>query len=70
MHNQSQNIKKSEQSEEAIKLHTRIKETWTELSDDIIRLYEEKPDRFFGALEKKYAISKKDAQEIINQLVQ
>lgn len=68
MHTQSQNIKKSEQSEEAKKLYTKIKETWTELSDDDIRLYDENSSNFFIALEKKYDISKSDAEDKIAQL--
>lgn len=68
MHKQSQNIKKSEQSEDAIKLHTKIKETWTELSDDDIRLYDGKSDQFFIALKKKHNVSKENAEKILQDL--
>jgi hypothetical protein len=68
MHKQSHNIKKSEESEDAVKLHTKIKETWTELSDDNIRLYDANPNQFFIALQKKHNVSREEAQKKLQQL--
>lgn len=67
MPNTNQNMK--ENSRENIeKLHRKIKETWSGLSDNDIKLYNGKPDEFFAKLKEKANISKEDAHKKIQQL--
>lgn len=67
--NQSQNVKQNTNSpENTEKLHRKIKETWSGLSDSDIKLYDGKRDEFFANLEKKQNISKGDAELKMRQL--
>lgn len=63
--NQKQNQNTQENSE---KLHRKIKETWSGLSDSDVKLYDENREEFFAKLKEKNNISKEDAQKTLQQL--
>lgn len=65
MDNKNQN---KPSAENTAKLHRKIKETWSGLSDDTIKLYESNKDQFFAKLKEKAHVSKEDAQKKIAQL--
>lgn len=50
------------------KLHKKIKETWSSLGDNDIKLYDGKRDEFFARLKEKANVSKEDAQKKMAQL--
>lgn len=50
------------------KLHKKIKETWSGLSDSDIKLYDGNRNEFFAKLKEKNNISREDAQKKIEQL--
>ena len=60
--------KNQNSKERAEKLHRKIKETWTGLSDNDIKLYDQKRNEFFAKLEEKEKVSKQDAQQKLQQL--
>jgi uncharacterized protein YjbJ (UPF0337 family) len=63
------NQKPQENSQENIeKLHRKIKEKWPRLSDDNIKLYSGKRDKFFDKLKEKHQVSTEDAKRKIEQL--
>lgn len=69
MDNKNQNMQKNKNSKESMeKLHRKIKETWSGLSDSDVKLYDEKRDEFFAKLKEKANISKEDAQKKLQQL--
>lgn len=67
MSNMNRNMQQNSK-ENAEKLHRKIKETWSGLSDDTIKLYDGKRDEFFVKLKEKTNISKEDAQKKMEQL--
>lgn len=69
MDNKNQNMKQGQNSKENTeKLHKKIKETWSGLSDSDIKLYDVKRDEFFAKLKEKANISKEDAQKKLQKL--
>ncbi len=69
MDNKNQNMKQNSNSKEnSEKLHKKIKETWSGLSDNDVKLYDGKRDEFFAKLKEKANISKEDAQKKMQQL--
>lgn len=63
------NQKSQENSKENTeKLHRKIKETWSGLSDIDVKLYDGKRDEFFAKLKEKAKISKEEAQKKLHQL--
>lgn len=50
------------------KLHRKIKETWSGLSDSDVKLYDGKREDFFAKLKEKTNVSKEDAQKKMAQL--
>ncbi len=69
MVNTNQDINKTPNSRDATaKLHTKIKETWSGLSESDINLYETKPADFFAKVKEKHNVSKEDAQKKVHQL--
>jgi uncharacterized protein YjbJ (UPF0337 family) len=67
--NQNQNMKPNSNSKENTeKLHKKIKETWSGLSDNDVKLYDSKREDFFAKLKEKNNISKEDAQKKLQQL--
>lgn len=67
MENKNQNMQQNSK-ENTEKLHRKIKETWSGLSDDTIKLYDGKRDEFFAKLKEKANVSKEDAQKKMAQL--
>lgn len=67
MPNTDQNMNKNSK-ENTEKLHKKIKETWPQMSDDNIKLYDGKRDEFFARLKEKHNVSKEDAQKKLQQL--
>lgn len=71
MENNNPNMNKNENSKENTeKLHKKIKETWSGLSDSDVKLYDGKRDEFFANLKEKANISREDAQKKLQQLEQ
>ena len=69
MSNPNQDMKQTSNSKEnSDKLHKKIKETWSGLSDNDVKLYDGKRDEFFAKLKEKSNISKEDAQKKLQQL--
>lgn len=67
--NVPQNEKRNTNSKENTeKLHKKIKETWTGLSDNDVRLYDGKRDEFFAKLQEKNNVPREDAQKKLQQL--
>lgn len=67
MDNKNQNMQENSK-ENTEKLHKKIKETWSGLSDSDVKLYDGKRDEFFAKLKEKANISKEDAQKKMQQL--
>lgn len=55
-------------SANSAKLHAQIKQTWSKLSDDDIKLYEGRQDQFFAKLQEKQNVSKVDGQKKMQEL--
>lgn len=69
MENRNESLKKNSNSRENVeKLHKKIKETWSGLSDRDVELYDGDRDAFFAKLKEKNNISKEDAQKKLQQL--
>lgn len=69
MDNKNQNVQHNANSkEDAAKMHKKIKETWSGLSDSDINLYDGKREEFFTKLKEKANISKDDAQKKLQQI--
>jgi hypothetical protein len=54
--------------ENAEKLHKKIRETWTGLSESDVKLYEGDREAFYAKLKEKVNVSREDAQKKIEQL--
>lgn len=67
MENKNQNMQKNSK-ENTEKLHKKIKETWSGMGDNDIKLYDGKRDEFFAKLKEKANVSKEDAQKKMAQL--
>ena len=67
MENKNQDVQKN-LKENTEKLHRKIKETWSGLSDNDVKLYDGKRDEFFAKLKEKANISKEEAQKKMQQL--
>ena len=68
MTNTNQNMNKPEASDKALKFNAKIKETWSKLSDDDIKLYNGSHDQFFAKLKEKHNLSKADGEKIIQEI--
>jgi uncharacterized protein YjbJ (UPF0337 family) len=64
----SQNMDKAENPENTAKFHAKIKETYSKLSDDDIKLYDGKRDQFFAKLKEKQNVSKEDGEKRMQQI--
>ena len=49
-------------------LSEKIKKNWGELSDEEIASYQEKPDAFYQAVQKKYGMFKDDIERSVREL--
>lgn len=67
MENKNQNMQQNSK-ENTEKLHRKIKETWSGLSDNDVKLYDGKRDEFFAKLKEKANLSKEEAQKKMQQL--
>ena len=67
MENENQNMQQNSK-ENTEKLQKKIKETWSGLSDNDVKLYDGKREEFFARLEEKEDVSREDAQEKLQQL--
>jgi uncharacterized protein YjbJ (UPF0337 family) len=65
--NKAENTNKAEIPDKTIKLNAKIKETWSKLSDDDIKLYSGKRDQFFVKLKEKHGVSKEDAEKVFQE---
>ena len=68
MSNINQNTHKPDASGNAEKLRAKVKETWTKLSDDDIKLYDGKRDEFFVKLQEKQNVSKQDGEKKMQEI--
>jgi uncharacterized protein YjbJ (UPF0337 family) len=68
MTNTNQNVNKPEASDKTAKFNAKIKETWSKLSDDDIKLYNGSRDQFFAKLKEKQDISKPDGEKILLEI--
>ncbi len=69
MPNTNQDMNKKQNSKENTeKLHKKIKETWSGLNDQDVKLYEDNREQFFAKLQEKQKVSKEDAQKKLQQL--
>jgi uncharacterized protein YjbJ (UPF0337 family) len=63
MTNSNQDMNKTEPADKALKLNAKIKEVWSKLSDDDIKLYAGNKDQFFAKLKEKQNVSREDAEK-------
>ncbi|MDD3021879.1 MAG: hypothetical protein PHX61_13005 [Alphaproteobacteria bacterium] len=68
MSNTVQPMANAKNSGNAAKLHAKIKETWSKLGDDDIKLYDSNRAQFFSKLKEKQNVSKEDAMKKIQEL--
>lgn len=70
MTNQNQNMNKAENPDKIAAFNAKIKETYSKLSDDDIKLYDGKRDQFFAKLKEKQNVSKEDGEKKIKEIEQ
>ena len=70
MTNTNQNTNKAESPDKAAALNAKIKETYSKLSDDDVKLYAGKRDEFFAKLKEKQNVSKEDGEKKIKEIEQ
>lgn len=58
----------AESTDKSVKLYTKIKETWSKLSDDDIKLYKGNRDQFFAKLKEKQGVSKEDGEKKLKEI--
>ena len=66
MQNPTHNANKPE--DKAAKLSAKIKEAYSKLSDDDIKLYDGKRDQFFAKLQEKQNVSKEDGEKKLQEI--
>jgi hypothetical protein len=55
-------------ADKAAKLNAKIKETWSKLSDDDIKLYASNRGQFFSKLKEKQDVSQQDAEKQLKEI--
>lgn len=70
MTNPDQNTNKIENPDKLAAFNAKIKETYSKLSDDDIKLYDGKRDQFFAKLKEKQNVSKEDGEKKIKEIEQ
>lgn len=60
--------KSAANSDKASMLNSKIKETYSKLSDDDVKLYTSNKDQFFAKLTEKQSVSKEDGQKKIQEI--
>lgn len=68
MKNTEQNYNKAETGDKTLQMTARMKETWSGLSDEDIRLYGSNREQFFTKLKEKQGVSKEDAQKRMQEI--
>ncbi len=68
MTNANQNPDKAEGSDKFAAFNAKIKETYSKLSDDDVKLYDGKRDQFFVKLKEKQNVSKEDGEKAIKEI--
>jgi uncharacterized protein YjbJ (UPF0337 family) len=68
MSNMNQNPNKTENPDNAAKISAKIKETYSKLSDDDIKLYNGNRDQFFAKLKEKQNVSKEDGEKRLQEI--
>jgi hypothetical protein len=66
----NQNSNKNESHDKFAAFNAKIKETYTKLSDDDVKLYGDKRDQFFVKLKEKQNVSKEDGEKKIKEIEQ
>jgi hypothetical protein len=66
--NTNQNMNKPDAAEKAVKFNAKIKELWSKLGDDDIKLYATNKDQFFAKLKEKQNVSKDDAEKQLKEI--
>lgn len=67
MSNTNQNVNKVDPNNET-KLNEKIKEVWSKLSDDEIKLYNSNRDQFFVTLKDKHNVPRPDGEKILQEI--
>jgi uncharacterized protein YjbJ (UPF0337 family) len=62
------NNKPASDADKATMMATKIKETWSKLSDDDIKLYSSNRDQFFAKLKEKHSISKEESERHLQEI--
>lgn len=70
MTNPNQNTNKKENPDKYAAFNAKIKETYSKLSDDDVKLYDGKRDQFFAKLQEKQNVSKEDGEKKMKELEQ
>ena len=68
MKNAEQSHGKPETGDKNPQLAARMKETWSGLSDEDIKLYSSNREQFFTKLDEKQGVSKEDAQKRMQEI--
>lgn len=67
MENKNQTMPQNSK-ENTEKLHRKIKETWSGLSENDVKLYDNQQDAFFTKIKEKAGVSKEEAQKKLEKL--
>jgi uncharacterized protein YjbJ (UPF0337 family) len=62
------NNKPASDADKATMMATKIKETWSKLSDDDIKLYAGNREQFFAKLKEKQSVSKEDGERRLQEM--
>ncbi len=68
MTNQNPGPNKAENADKYAAFNAKIKETYSQLSDDDVKLYDGKRDQFFTKLKEKQNVSKEDGEKKMQEL--
>ena len=55
-------------TDKSVNMNAKIKETWSKLSDDDIKLYNGNRDQFFAKLKEKQSVSKEDGEKKLKEI--
>jgi uncharacterized protein YjbJ (UPF0337 family) len=70
MTNENQNTNAPAKVDKFAAFNAKIKETYSKLSDDDVKLYDGKRDQFFTKLKEKQNVSKEDGEKQIKEIEQ
>ena len=66
----NQNTNNAEKTDKFAAFNAKIKETYSKLSDDDVKLYDGKRDQFFAKLQEKQNVSKEDGEKKMKEIEQ